>query len=321
VEKDPARRRALTTFVVVGGGLVGVELIGELTEFVDSAARYYPNVDRQDIRFVLIEAGPRLLMEMEDDLAGYAADVLRGRGVDVRAGTRVKQIEPGRIHLPDGPDGQAGEVIEAMTVIVSTGVRPAPLVDSFDLKKDARGRIEVGPDMRSVSRPDVWALGDNAAIPDAHNVGKWYPPLAQHALREARVLAKNLVAAKDGQPTRPFVYSSKGTLASLGQFKGVGKVIPFGKKGIKIYGLIGWWVWRTYYLFQMPRLSRRLRIMADWTISLVFKNDVAKLDTYGGEALRKQITPAPQALMPGTAVTGPSPQVTPARPPPEPVGA
>ncbi|HLL90949.1 MAG TPA: FAD-dependent oxidoreductase, partial [Tepidisphaeraceae bacterium] len=239
-----------------------------------------------------------------------------------RTGTKVGRVERGRVILPDRPDGAAGEVIDAATIIVSTGVRPNPLVDSFDaLKKDPRGRIEVGGDMRSVSRPDVWALGDNAAIPDAHNPGKWYPPLAQHALREGRLLAHNLIAAKDGQPTRPFVYSSKGTLASLGQFKGVGRVIPFGKKGVKIYGFVGWWVWRTYYLLQMPRVSRRLRIMADWTLALLFRNDVAKLDTYGGEDLRKQVARAPEALMPGTAVTGPAPDATPARPPPQPVGA
>jgi len=276
VERDPRRKQAMLTFVIVGAGLVGVELVGELTEFTANLSRSYPHVNRGDIRFELIEAGPHVLPELERDLADYAVEVLKGRGVNVRTGSPVKRIEPGKVHLPDGGGNGTGggSVVESQTVIVATGVAPNPLLKDFDVEKDRKGKIATEPTMRSKSRPEVWALGDCASIPDPS--GKPYPPLAQHALREARVLAGNIVAAVRGQPLQPFVYKSLGTLAALGHYKGVGRVTKF-----KVRGFAAWWVWRTYYLLQMPRWSRRFRIMLDWTTALLFKNDIVQLDLFG----------------------------------------
>jgi NADH:ubiquinone reductase (H+-translocating) len=273
IETDPARRKKALTFVAVGAGLVGTELMAEFNVFVRDVSRAYPRVSKADMHFELIEAGPRIIPELDPDLADYARRVLEGRGVRVRTGTPVQKIDPEAVHLP------GGETIDAMTIVVSTGVVPHPLVAALPLEKDKRGRAIVEPTMRSKSRPEVWALGDCASIPDP--TGKPYPPLAQHALREARTMARNIAAVlRGGDAARlePFVYTNKGTLAALGHFKGVGRVYKF-----KIYGFVAWWVWRTYYLFQMPQWSRRVRIVVDWTIALLFKHDIVQLDLDRGE--------------------------------------
>jgi NADH dehydrogenase len=268
VEPDPAKKRALLTFVIVGAGLVGVELIGELDEFVDHLAESYPQINSDEIHLELIEAGPKILPELEPELGEYAKNVFTKRGINVRVNTPVKQIEPTRVHLPDGT------IIDAHTIVAATGVAPNPLLKDIAVTKDKKGRIVTEPTMRVKDRPEVWALGDSASIPDPD--GKPYPPLAQHAIREARVLANNIVASLDDRPLEPFVYKSLGTLASLGHFKGVGRVLKFHVKGF-----VAWWIWRSYYLFQMPRWNRRFRVMIDWTVALLFKNDIVKLELFG----------------------------------------
>ncbi|HEX4056047.1 MAG TPA: NAD(P)/FAD-dependent oxidoreductase [Tepidisphaeraceae bacterium] len=264
-ETDEKLKRALLTFVIVGGGLVGLELQGELTEFIESIHQTYPRVDKKYIRFELIEGGPRLVPELDEDLGDYAAKTLAKRGVNVRLNTRVDSMGPSTVRLP------GGEEIESHTIVLATGVVPNPLISTLPVEKDRKGRVAVEGTMRSRSHPNIWSLGDCAAIPDAQ--GKPYPPLAQHALREARLLGKNMAAVMRGAEPRPFIYSNKGTLAALGRHKGIGRVY-----GIKIYGFVAWWVWRTYYLLQMPRFDRKLRIVIDWTVALFFKNDVVELD-------------------------------------------
>lgn len=270
VERDPARKQAMLTFVIIGGGLVGVELMGEFSQFVDRLCRTYRNVHPNDIRLELLEAGPRIMPEMRQDLADYAVRLFRRRGISIRTDCPVKQIEPRRVHLPDG------QVIEAETIILAAGVLPSPLVESLPLPRDHKGRIIVEPSMRCDANPRLWALGDCAAIPDPQ--GNPYPPLAQHALRQAKVLAGNIVASMHNRPLRPFVYQTLGTLAALGHYRGVGRIMNFRFKGF-----LAWWIWRTYYLAQMPRWDRRVRIMLDWTVALLFKNDVVKLDLFGEE--------------------------------------
>jgi NADH dehydrogenase len=208
---------------------------------------------------------------MERDLADYAAKVLQRRGVHIHTGDGARQIEPERVELAGGTR------IDAATIILAAGVSPNPLLASFPLEKDRRGRIATDGTMRTKSRPEVWAIGDCASIPDPE--GKPYPQLAQHALREARVLAKNITAVLRGVGTpQPFVYQTLGTLASLGDFQGVGRVMKF-----KVRGLLAWWVWRSYYLMQMPRFERKLRVVLDWTVALFFHPDIAKLDLFGDQ--------------------------------------
>jgi len=278
VERDPRRKAAMMTFVIVGAGLVGTELVGELTEFVANVVRAYKNLREEDLHIELIEAGKKIVPEMDKELTDYAAKVLERRGVRIRVDTKVAKIEPGKIQL-QGADGQPGETIAADTIVVATGVKPSPIVEQMQIEKDRKGRIAVDATMLSKGRPNVWALGDCAAIPDPNDPqGRPYPPLAQHALREAKALAKNILHALAGEPLEPFVYSNKGVLAALGHYRGVGRIYKF-----RVYGFVAWWVWRTYYVMQMPQWQRRIRIIVDWTVALLFKNDIAKLDLFGLE--------------------------------------
>jgi NADH dehydrogenase len=269
-ETDPEVRAELLTFVVIGGGLVGIELMGEMTEFLTHLCDSYPRIRCDDMRFLVVEAGPRALAEMDPDLGDYAVKALGDRGVEVRVNVPVQAIEPRAVVV-----GQ-GERIGARTIVLAAGVGPNPLLAHFPLKRDRKGRVEVESTMKVSSHTGVWALGDCAAIPDPE--GKPYPPLAQHALREARVLAENIVASIRGEALKPFVHENKGTLAALGQYAGVARLNLTARHTVKLRGFPAWWVWRTYYLLQMPRFDRRLRIMIDWTIALFFKYDVVKLD-------------------------------------------
>lgn len=276
VEKDPAKKRAALTFVVVGAGFVGVELVGEVTEFLVNVSRLYRNVSKDEIRFELIEAGPRVAPEFEETMSDHITKVLASRGVRIRTGTPVERIEAMSLTL------RGGETIEAETIVVATGVAPSPKLAALPLEKSRKGAVVVEPTMRVKDRPEVWALGDCASIPSPG--GKPYPPLAQHALREARVLAQNIVTAlRGGTDLKPFIYETKGLLAALGHYDGVGRI---GK--IRLKGFPAWWVWRSYYLFQMPQWSRRIRIMIDWTVALLFRNDVVQLDLMRESEARRE---------------------------------
>ena len=264
VETDPGRKRRQLTFVIVGGGLVGVELFGELTAFADGIASLYKNVNRDEVRFILLHHGDRLMPEIDPKLADYGTEVLRKRrGASIRTGAKVQAIEPGAVHLP-------GETIEAETVVLAAGVVPDPVVAELPLEKDHRGHVVVDGTMRCKSHPEVWAIGDCAAIPAPD--GQPYPGLAQHALREARVLARNICGALDGQAPQPFVYRTLGMMGSLGHGRGFGQLL-----GLRVRGRLAWFVRRTYYLFQMPGWARRLRIMIDWSFALLFRPDVVKI--------------------------------------------
>jgi NADH dehydrogenase len=268
VEPDPGKKRAALTFVVVGAGFVGVEIAGELTEFLPNIARAYRNISEREIRYELIEAGPRVAPEFEEAMSAYVVKVLGRRGMSIRVNTLVERIEPGRVIL------KGGEAIESETILVATGVTPSKLVAELPVEKNHKGAIIVDAMMRVKDRQGVWALGDCAAIPSPD--GRTYPPLAQFALREAKVLAGNIVASLRGagdDAAKPFVYETQGLLASLGRYTGVGKIRWF-----RIHGFFAWWVRRTYYLMQMPQWSRRVRIVIDWTVALFFRNDVVQLD-------------------------------------------
>ena len=182
---ESTTRRGCLTVVVIGGGLVGVELLGELTAFADDVLRFYPRIRRDEVRFHLFEAGPRILPEIDEKLAAVAARVLQRRGADIRVSTPVRAIEAGRVHL-------ANETIDAGTIVLAAGIVPSVVASAIPVVHDQRGRIAVDETMRSRSHPNVWALGDCAAIPGPD--GRPYPALAQHTVREARQLARNIEA-------------------------------------------------------------------------------------------------------------------------------
>jgi NADH:ubiquinone reductase (H+-translocating) len=265
VESDPDSRRRELTFVVIGGGLVGVEIFGELTAFIDEVIRYYPRIRREEIRLHLLEAGERIMPEISEELANYSARVLARRtGVTIRTKMPVERITPGRVHLKN-------EVIEASTVLLSASTNPSPLVAGLPVEKDGRGKILVDATMRCKERPELWAAGDCASIPDAN--GKPYPELAQHAMREAKVLAENIYATVNGLPVKPFVYKTKGIMASLGHHRGVAAAM-----GIPLRGFFAWWIRRSYYLLVTPRMAQRIRLIAEWTLALFFSPPLSKLD-------------------------------------------
>jgi NADH dehydrogenase len=272
VTPDPALRRRHLTVVIIGGGLVGVELLGELTAFADDILRYYPRLRRDEFRFYLFEATPRILPEVDAKLADAATRVLRQRRADIRASTPVRSIAPGQVHLAD-------ETIDADTVVLAAGIVPSSAASLIPVAHDGRGRIEVDGAMRSRSHPQVWALGDCATIPGPS--GSPYPALAQHAVREARQLARNVVAVMGGRTPAPLVYRSLGTMAALGHSRAVAKVL-----GMRLTGFPAWWLRRTYYLFQMPRWDRRFRIVLDWTVALFFRPDITKVDLAVEQAQR-----------------------------------
>jgi NADH dehydrogenase len=261
---DSTTRRSCLRVVVIGGGLVGVELLGELTAFADDVLRLYPRIRREEICFQLFEAGPRILPEIDARLAAVASGVLHRRGAEVRVATPVRSIEAGRVHL-------ANETIDASTIVLVAGIVPSTVASAIPVTHDRRGRIAVDTTMRSLSHPQVWALGDCAAIPGPD--GRPYPALAQHTVREARRLARNIQRAIDGGAPEPFVFRPLGTMASLGHTRAVALVF-----GARLTGFPAWWIRRTYYLFQMPRWDRRLRIVLDWTVALFFRPDITKVE-------------------------------------------
>jgi NADH dehydrogenase len=271
-EIDPERKRQLLTFAIIGGGLVGVELFGEFTAFVDGIMPLYKHVKRDEVRFILLQGGDRIMPEINPKLAEYGARVLDKRpGAVIRTNTIVRAIEPGKIHLPE-------ETIEADTIILAAGIVPNPVVSGLPVEKDKRGHIAVDSTMRCPSHAEVWALGDCASIPAPD--GKPYPNLAQHALREAKVLAQNIFGAVNGHHPQSFVYDTLGMMGSLGHSKAFGQLLK-----VRVRGIPAWFVRRTYYLLQMPGWSRRLRIMIDWTFALLFRPDVVKISLDSEAAL------------------------------------
>jgi NADH dehydrogenase len=296
VETDPERKRPLLTFAIIGGGLVGVELFGELTAFVDGIAPLYRHVNRDEVRIVLLQGGDRIMPEIDPELADYGARVLARRGgADIRTNTHVQSLEPGKVHLapsrqPLSPaseesDRREGETIEAETIILAAGIVPNPVVAGLPVEKDKRGHIVVHGSMRCPSHPEVWALGDCASIPAPD--GKPYPNLAQHALREARVLAGNIFGVLNGRPPQSFVYSTLGMMGSLGHSRAFGQLLS-----VRVRGVPAWFVRRTYYLLQMPGWRRRLRIMIDWTFALLFRPDIVKISLDSETALLVRDTAA-----------------------------
>ena len=261
---DPAVRRGCLSLVVIGGGLVGVELLGELTAFAEDVLRFYPRIARSELRFTLFEAGSRILPEIDEPLANVAVRILRERGADIRVATRVRSIETGRVNV-------ANESIDAATTVLAAGIVPNAIASSIPVVRDQRGRITVDATMRSRSHPHVWALGDCASIPGPD--GRPYPALAQHTVREAKHLARNIRAVLDGRQATPFSFRPLGTMASLGHTRAVALVM-----GLRLTGFLAWWIRRTYYLFQMPRWDRRLRIVLDWTVALFFRPDITKVE-------------------------------------------
>jgi NADH:ubiquinone reductase (H+-translocating) len=275
--EDIELRRSLMTFVIVGGGFSGVEVAGELNDFVcESIDHFYHNLDRIDARVILVNSGDRILPEVTEDLAQFALQHLRKNGVEVMLNTRLIGATQDRVKLNN--DG----LISCNTFIWAGGALPDDkLIGSLPCDHDKSGRIVANKYLEIEGYENsAFVVGDCACVTDPHT-GSPYPPTAQHALRQAKVATKNIIFAINGKPNNKkiiFDYKTKGVMALIGKRNGVGILL-----GHKVHGFTAWWLWRLYYLGNLPTAEKKLRVTVDWTIDLFFKRDVTRLKTFTEE--------------------------------------
>ncbi|GGX67119.1 hypothetical protein GCM10010358_22070 [Streptomyces minutiscleroticus] len=287
---DEAVKRKALTFVFVGGGFAGVETIAEVEDMARDAARTYAHVDREDMRFVLVEAAGRILPEMGADLGVWTMEKLRRRGIEVYLETSMESCVDQHVVLKNGVEA------DASTIVWTAGVRPAPALAHFGLPLGPRGHVDTLPTLQVAGFDHVWAAGDNAQVPDlAVGEGAWCAPNAQHAVRQAPVLADNVLAALRGGPLKEYRHKNLGAVAGLGLHKGV--AILFGR--IKLKGRPAWWFHRLYHGSRVPTVNRKIRVFADWTLASLLKRETVGLIEL--ESPRDPFTEA-AAPVPGTPV-------------------
>jgi len=269
--EDPRRREQLLTYVFVGGGYSGLEALAELQDFAADAIERYPRARLQGMRWMLVEAMDRVLPEVPADLASYALQELRGRGIDIRLGTRIEEATADSTLL------STGERIPTRTLVWTAGVAPHPSLGSLALPLTEAGRVEVDSQMRVAGLDGVWALGDCAAVPHPSGAPRACPPTAAMAVRQGAVVANNLAAELGvARQPREFGYLGREAFVNLGRYKAVGKI---GR--LKFRGFPAWWMARSYHMSQIPGAARKIRAVADWTVGLPFRRDTAEVGSIG----------------------------------------
>ena len=267
---DPELRRRALTFVFVGGGYAGIEALAELEDMARDACKYYPDLGHDEMRWVLVEASGRILPEVSPAMGEYTAMQLTQRGIEVRRNTRLTSAVGGHIVLDDG------EEFDAETLVWTAGVRANPMLESTDLPLDDRKRVVCTPFLQVKGTPGAWASGDSAAVPDLTVGGDATTgPSAQHAVRQAKQLAQNILAEMRGQPLVAYEHAYAGSVASLGLYKGVAEIY-----GIKLRGFPAWFAHRTYHVARVPTLNRKVRVLTDWTIALFFRREIVSLGAF-----------------------------------------
>jgi NADH:ubiquinone reductase (H+-translocating) len=266
--EDPARREELLTYVFVGGGYAGLEALAELQDFAADAMECYPRARLHGMRWVLVEAADRVLPEIDQALADYALRELRGRGIDIRLGTTLEEVDADSARL------SSGEELPTRTVVWTAGVAPNPGLRQLSVPLDERGRVPVDEHLRVRGMDGVWAIGDCAAAPDPR--GGVAPPTAQHAVRQGPVAARNIAAELGIGSSQPFEYRSNAAFVNLGRYKAVGRI---GQRTFR--GFPAWWLARTYHMSQIPGTARKARAVIDWTASLPFRRDLSELGSIG----------------------------------------
>ena len=264
---DATARKTTLTAVVAGGGFAGAETVGAVNDFLREGTKFYPHLNEDMIRVVLVHPGEVILPELGESLGRYAQKKLGARGVDIRLKTKVVSYDGEEVTLDDGTK------IATRMLIWTAGTTPSPVLSSLPCALQ-RGRVVADECLRVPNYPDVWTLGDCALVPDALNPGKFCPPTAQHAIRQAATLAKNIVATMRGQPPEPFKFKMLGLLAAIGRRAGVAEIL-----GMKFSGIIAWWLWRGIYLSKLPGLQKKVRVALDWILDLVFSKDIVQLPT------------------------------------------
>ncbi|MFE2237425.1 NAD(P)/FAD-dependent oxidoreductase [Streptomyces sp. NPDC059442] len=282
--RDPALRDAALTFVFVGGGYAGVEALAELEDMARYTARYYHNVKPEDLRWILVEASDRILPEVGEEMGRYAIRELRGRNIDVRLGTRLESCEDRVAVLSDGTR------FPTRTVVWTAGVKPAPVLASTDLPLDERGRLRCTAELTVEGVEHAWAAGDAAAVPDVtvDEPGRTCAPNAQHAVRQTKVLAENIAASLRGQPLKEYAHKYVGSVASLGLHQGVAHIY-----GRKLKGYPAWFMHRAYHLSRVPTFNRKARVLAEWTLSGLFKREIVSLGSLEHPRAEFELAAAP----------------------------
>jgi NADH:ubiquinone reductase (H+-translocating) len=266
---DPEVRRRALTFTFVGGGYAGVEAFAELEDMAHYAiTHYYPRLSPADMRWVLVEAMGRILPEVDLDMAAWTVKQLTARGMDVRLNTRLESVSDCHVRLSDGDE------FDSDTLVWTAGTKPNPMLAETDLPVDGRGRVLCEATLQVQGLPDAWSAGDLAAVPDLtkESSGATTAPNAQHAVRQAKQLADNIVATLEGREPEPYRHSYAGSVASLGLHKGVAQVY-----GVKLKGWPAWFMHRTYHVSRVPTFNRKARVVADWTMAALFRREIISL--------------------------------------------
>jgi NADH dehydrogenase len=266
--RDPAIRDAALTFVFVGGGYAGVEALGELEDMARYAARYYHNVQPEDMKWILVEATDRILPEVGEEMGRYTVTELRRRNIQVLLKTRLESCADRVAVLSDG------QRLPTRTIVWTAGVKPHPVLAATDLPLTGRGRLKCTARLTVDGVEHAWAAGDAAAVPDvtAPEPGKETAPNAQHAVRQAKVLGDNIAHALRGEPLQTYAHKYAGSVASLGLHKGVAQVY-----GRKLKGYPAWFIHRAYHLSRVPTFNRKARVLAEWTLAGLFKREIVSL--------------------------------------------
>ncbi len=267
---DPELRRRALTFMFIGGGYAGIEAMAELEDMARDACKFYPNLHPEDLRWVMVEASDRILPEVSPAMGEYTVRELTKRGIEVRRNTRLVSVEGGHAVLDDG------EEFDCETVVWTAGVRANPMLERTDLPLDAKKRLVCTPFLQVKGVQGAWASGDCAAVPDLSKGGDATTgPSAQHAVRQAKRLALNLIAELRGRPLVAYEHAYIGSVASLGLYKGVAEIY-----GIRLKGFPAWFAHRSYHVTRVPTLNRKVRVLTDWTIDLFFRREIVSFGAF-----------------------------------------
>jgi len=256
----------LLNFVVAGGGFAGVETIAAMNDFLREAVRFFPRIREDMLRIILVNSGKVILPELGEELGAYAQRKLIENKVEIHSNCKVIAVTDHDVTLSDGT------TVTTNTLVWTAGVSPHPLLDTLPCPK-AKGRILVNEYLEVLEWPGVWAFGDCALVPDP-NTGTFHPPTAQHALREGKLAARNILATVRGEQLKPFCYSTLGLLAPIGKRTGVATML-----GLNFSGFLAWWLWRTIYLLKLPRFEKKVLVALDWTLDVLFSKDIVHFRT------------------------------------------
>jgi len=270
-ETDPAKRREILTFVVAGGGFAGVELAGALNDFSRGILADYPNLRAEEVHIILVHARDHILPELSESLADYALERMTARGVTFKLNARLADARPGVVFL------KPEEEIRTQTLVWTAGNTPNPLLRALTVERDRRGAVVADSTLAVQRHHGLWAVGDCASVTDA-KTGKPCPPTAQYALREASTLANNIHASIKGNPLKPFHFDSLGGLCVVGHHTACAELtVPLARhKTVRFSGLLAWLMWRAIYLSKLPGLERKVRVLMDWLIELLFPRDIVQ---------------------------------------------